>query len=172
MNKDDAFDAVIVGAGIAGLMSAVRLAELGLRVGVLEKGEHEKYPCNSRMTGGVFHVAFRDVNDDEKVLLEAMNQRSALLPEVPTIAEGGVPGYEVLGWYGIVGPAGMPKDLVSRLSTEIARILKTPEVREKILREGAEPIGNSPEEFATFLAEDQRKWARVIKAANIRPAQI
>lgn len=76
MNEDYVFDAVIVGAGIAGLMSAVRLAELGLRVGVLEKGEHENYPCNSRMTGGAFHVAFRDVNDDENVLLEAMNKRT------------------------------------------------------------------------------------------------
>ena len=76
MSESYAFDAVIVGAGIAGLISAVRLAEQGLRVGVLEKGEHEKYPCNSRMTGGAFHVAFRDVNDPENVLLDAMNQRT------------------------------------------------------------------------------------------------
>jgi len=76
MSEPCAFDAVIVGAGIAGLTSAVRLAELGLRVGVLEKGEHEKYPCNSRMTGGAFHVAFRDVNDDQNVLLDAMEKRS------------------------------------------------------------------------------------------------
>ena len=76
MSKPYAFDAVIVGAGIAGLVSAVRLAELGLRVGVLEKGDHEKYSCNSRMTGGAFHVAFRDVNDPEDVLLDAMNKRA------------------------------------------------------------------------------------------------
>ena len=76
MGESYAFDAVIVGAGIAGLISAVRLAELGLRVGALEKGEHEKYPCNSRMTGGAFHVAFRDVNDPENVLLDAMEARS------------------------------------------------------------------------------------------------
>ncbi|MBI2226284.1 MAG: FAD-dependent oxidoreductase [Betaproteobacteria bacterium] len=76
MSESYAFDAVIVGAGIAGLVSAVRLAEQGLRVGVLEKGEHEKYPCNSRMTGGAFHVAFRDVNDPENVLLDAMETRS------------------------------------------------------------------------------------------------
>jgi len=76
MSESYAFDAVIVGAGIAGLVSAVRLAEQGLRVAVLEKGEHEKYPCNSRMTGGAFHVAFRDVNDPENVLLDAMEARS------------------------------------------------------------------------------------------------
>ena len=76
MSESYEFDAVIVGAGIAGMVSAVRLAELGLRVGVLEKGGHEKYPCNSRMTGGAFHVAFRDVNDPEAVLLDAMQTRS------------------------------------------------------------------------------------------------
>ena len=76
MSERYVFDAVIVGAGIAGSISAVRLAELGLRVGLLEKGEHEKYPCNARMTGGAFHVAFRDVNDPEDVLLDAMNARS------------------------------------------------------------------------------------------------
>jgi tripartite-type tricarboxylate transporter receptor subunit TctC len=99
-------------------------------------------------------------------------KRSSLLSEVPTIAEAGVPGFEVVGWFGLVGPAGMPKDVVSRLSTEIARILKTPDVRERMLKEGAEPVGNSSEEFATFLAEDLRKWTKVIKAANIRPTQM
>ncbi len=95
-----------------------------------------------------------------------------MLPELPTIAEAGVPGFEIVGWYGIVGAAGMPKDVVTRLNTEIARLLKTPEVRERMLKEGAEPVGNSPEEFAAFLAADQRKWAKVIKAANIRPSQL
>jgi tripartite-type tricarboxylate transporter receptor subunit TctC len=99
-------------------------------------------------------------------------KRSLLLPEVPTIAEAGVPGYEVVGWYGIVGPAGMPKDVVLRLSTEIARILRIAEVREKMLQEGAEPIGNSPGEFTAFLAEDLSKWTKVIKAAKMRPSQI
>lgn len=94
-------------------------------------------------------------------------KRSPLLPEVPTIAEV-VPGFEVVGWNGIVGPAGMPKDVISRLSTEIARILKTPDVRERMLKEGAESIGSSSEEFTAFLAEDLRKWTKVIKAANIR----
>ena len=96
--------------------------------------------------------------------------RSPLLPEVVTISEAGVPGYEVVGWYGLVGPAGMPKDVITRLSSEVARILKLPDVREKMLNEGAEPVGNTPEEFAAFLAEDLRKWTKVIKAANIRPS--
>lgn len=99
-------------------------------------------------------------------------KRSSLLPELPTIAEAGVPGFEIVGWYGIVGATGMPKDVVARLSTEIARLLKTPEVRERMLKEGAEPVGSSPEEFSAYLAADQSKWAKVIKAANIRPSQL
>lgn len=99
-------------------------------------------------------------------------RRSASLPEVPTIAEGGVPGYEVLGWYGVVGPAGMPRELVAQLGAEIAKLLRTPDVREKLAREGAEPVGNSPEEFAAFIAVEQRKWMKVIRAAGIRPARL
>ena len=99
-------------------------------------------------------------------------KRSSLLPELPTISEAGVPGFEIVGWYGIVAAPGMPKDVVARLNTEIARLLKTPEVRERLLREGAEPVGSTPEEFSAYLAEDQSKWAKVIKAANIRPSQL
>lgn len=98
-------------------------------------------------------------------------KRSPLLPEVPAMGEKEVPGYEVVGWFGIVGPPGIPKDVVSRLNIEIVRILQTPDVRARILSEGAEPMINSPEEFTAFLAEDQRKWAKVIKAANIRPSK-
>ncbi len=98
-------------------------------------------------------------------------KRSSLYPDVPTIAEAGVPGYEVVGWYGLIGPAGIPDHILARLGAEVARILKMPDVRERIVSAGAEPVGNSPAEFAAFLAQDQRKWAKVIKAANIRPSE-
>jgi tripartite-type tricarboxylate transporter receptor subunit TctC len=99
-----------------------------------------------------------------------MKKRSPLLPEVPPIADS-VPGYEVVGWYGLVGPAGMAADVTAKISTEVARMLGAPEVRERFLREGAEPIGGSPESFSAFLAQDQVKWAKVIKAAGIRPSE-
>ena len=99
-------------------------------------------------------------------------KRSPLLPEVPTIAEAGVPGFEIVGWYGIVGPAGMPKDVVARLSSEIARALKTPEVREKMDKEGAELIGSTSAEFTAFLKADLDKWTKVIKAAKISPVRM
>ena len=99
-----------------------------------------------------------------------MAKRSPMLPDVPPIGDS-VPGYEVVGWYGIVGPAGMPREVTAKISTEISRMLTAPDVRERFLREGAEPIGNTPEEFTAFLARDQIKWAKVIKAANIRPSE-
>jgi tripartite-type tricarboxylate transporter receptor subunit TctC len=95
-------------------------------------------------------------------------KRSPQYPDVPTIAEAGVPGYDVVGWYGLIGPAGMPDHALTRLSTEIARIVKMPDIRDRIAGAGAEPVGNSPAEFATFLVQDQQKWAKVIKAGNIR----
>ncbi len=97
-------------------------------------------------------------------------RRVPMLPDVPPISDG-VPGYEVVGWYGIVGPAGMPREVTQKISTEISRMLATPDVHERLLREGAEPIGGTPESFAAFLAQDQAKWARVIKAANIKPSE-
>jgi tripartite-type tricarboxylate transporter receptor subunit TctC len=97
-------------------------------------------------------------------------KRVPMLPDVPPIGDS-VPGYEVVGWYGIVGPAGMPRDVTMKINTEIGRMLTTPEVRERLLREGAEPVGGTPESFAAFLAQDQAKWARVIKVANIKPSE-
>ncbi len=99
-----------------------------------------------------------------------MAKRSPMLPDVPPIGDS-VAGYDVVGWYGIVGPAGIPRDVTAKINTEIARMLIVPEVRERFLREGAEPIGGTPEEFSAFLARDQVKWAKVIQMANIKPSE-
>jgi len=98
-------------------------------------------------------------------------KRSPLLPDVPSIGEKAVPGYASVGWYGIVGPAGIPKPIVATLNREIVRMLQNAEVRERLAREGAVPVINSPEEFSAFIADDHRKWAKVIKAANIRVSE-
>ena len=97
-------------------------------------------------------------------------KRVPMLTDVPPIGDS-VPGYEVVGWYGIVGPAGLPRDITLKISTEISRMLATEEVRSRFLREGAEPVGSAPDSFAAFLAQDQAKWAKVIKAANIKPSE-
>ena len=93
-----------------------------------------------------------------------------MLPGVPPIAES-VPGYEVVGWYGLVGPAGIPREITQKISMEISRMIATQEIRDRLLREGAVPIGSTPEAFSAFLAKDQAKWARVIKTANIKPSE-
>lgn len=93
--------------------------------------------------------------------------RSQLLRDVPTVAEAGIPGYEVVGWYGFVAPAGTPKPIVDSLYREIVRILGRPDVKETLLKAGAEPVGNSPEEFAAFIKSETTRWNKVIKDAGI-----
>ena len=97
----------------------------------------------------------------------ASSRRSQAYPGVPTIAEAGVPGFEVMGWYGVLGPARMPKEIVAALSDEIGRLTRRSEVRAKLLAAGAEPVGSTPEEFAAFIAADFERWTRVIRAAGI-----
>ena len=96
-------------------------------------------------------------------------QRATALPDVPTIQEAGVPGYEVAGWYGVIGPGGMPQPLVARLNHEINSILNVPDTRDQLSREGAEPHTGTPEEFAATMANDVKKWQKVVATAGIKP---
>jgi len=95
-------------------------------------------------------------------------QRATALPDVPTIAEGGMPGYEVSGWYGVIGPAGLPPAVVGRLNKEINTWLQIPETRKQLSSEGAEPRTGSPEDFGAAMASDLQKWAKVVAAAGIK----
>jgi tripartite-type tricarboxylate transporter receptor subunit TctC len=95
-------------------------------------------------------------------------QRATALPDVPTIQEGGVPGYEVSGWYGVIGPAGMPQALVARINREINAILKVPEMHEQLSMQGADPRILTPEQFGATMASDLKKWAKVVAAAGIK----
>jgi tripartite-type tricarboxylate transporter receptor subunit TctC len=95
-------------------------------------------------------------------------KRSALVPELPTIAESGLPGFETGAWQGIFAPGATPRGIVQLLNREIAAIVQTPEVRKAYAAEGGEPIANSPEEFARWLRAEIAKWAKVVKAANIK----
>ena len=89
-------------------------------------------------------------------------------PEVPTLAESGYPGIEVLSWYGILAPAGTPQEIVRRLNAEINRVLQAPEVRERLTVLGTEPTGGSPEQFAQVIRADTARWAKVVSDAGIR----
>jgi len=89
-------------------------------------------------------------------------------PDVPTMSEAGLTGYEVNSWYGLIGPAGLPKEIVERLNTEVIRSMAEPDARERLYSIGAEPMRNTPEEFAAYIRSEMAKWAKVVKAAGIR----
>ncbi|HLS55632.1 MAG TPA: tripartite tricarboxylate transporter substrate binding protein [Zeimonas sp.] len=95
-------------------------------------------------------------------------KRAAALPDVPTVAEAGVPGYEASSWFGLVAPAGTPKEIAEKTQQAIAHAWATPEVREKLLGQGAEPVANTPAEFAKYIDAEIAKWAKVVKASGAK----
>jgi tripartite-type tricarboxylate transporter receptor subunit TctC len=94
--------------------------------------------------------------------------RSPILPDVPTIAESGLPGYDTGVWWGVLAPAGLPPDIKAKLAADCAEAVKTPAVQERLLALGATPSGSSPEAFANLMRSDHEKWGPIIKAADIR----
>ena len=95
--------------------------------------------------------------------------RSPIVPEIPTVAEAGVPGYESVQWYGMLAPARTPKEIVTRLHAEMTRILQQPDIKERFAGDGADPVGNTPEEFARYIQSELVKWAKVAREAGIKP---
>ncbi len=102
-----------------------------------------------------------------KALAVTGAKRSALLPELPTIAET-LPGYSASGWYGLLAPAATPKTVLARLHGEAVKALRAPDVIEKLSSQGAEPVASTPEEFTAFIRSETDKWAKLVKAANMR----
>jgi tripartite-type tricarboxylate transporter receptor subunit TctC len=94
--------------------------------------------------------------------------RSAAAPEIPTVAESGVPGFSYATWYGVLAPAGVPKDIVTKLNAEIVRILKDKDVAQRLVREGAEPAPGTPEEFAKYMRGEYDQWRKTIAAAKLK----
>jgi tripartite-type tricarboxylate transporter receptor subunit TctC len=95
-------------------------------------------------------------------------QRSAALPDVPTIAEAGdLPGFEALSWYALMAPAKTPPGIIHKLSDEVSRIVKLPDVAKALAAQGAQPVGSSPAELARIIESDTARWAKVIKESGI-----
>ena len=94
--------------------------------------------------------------------------RSNLIPQLPTVAESGVPGYEAGSWYGITAPAGTPRAVVMRLNKEITTVLGTADFREQLMAAGADPAPNTPDEFAAYIKTEITKWAKVIKLSGAK----
>ncbi len=103
-----------------------------------------------------------------KLLAVSSAKRVASIPEVPTVAEAGLKGFETGSWQGVVAPAGTPKEAVARLNTEITRILNTPEMKENLARQGAEVYTMTSEQLGNWLKSEIEKWAKVVKAANLK----
>ena len=103
-----------------------------------------------------------------RALAVTSKRRVAAAPEVPSFEEAGLPGYEAIGWFGAVAPANTPADIVNRLNREIVAALAVPEIRERALAAGVEPLSNTPQEFAAMIREETRKWAQVIRTAGIK----
>jgi tripartite-type tricarboxylate transporter receptor subunit TctC len=94
-------------------------------------------------------------------------QRIAALKDLPAVAEA-LPGFEVVGWYGMMGPARMPRPIVNKLYGDLAKALQSPDIRDRILADGAEPVGSEPEVFRQYLLADLTKWAKLVKESGAK----
>lgn len=103
-----------------------------------------------------------------RVLAISSGRRFPTLPEIPTVAESGIPGFEAVSWAGVCVPGGTPKDIVNRLQGEVAKVLKLPDVTDRLMRDGIEPIGSTPEQFNAFIQTEKIKWSKVVKDSGAR----
>jgi len=94
-------------------------------------------------------------------------KRLAALAELPSVAEA-LPGFEVVGWYGVIGPGAMPPNIVARLHDELVKALEAPDIRSRILDDGSEPVGSSPADFRAFMSADLDKWGRLVKQSGAK----
>ena len=136
-------------------------------------------PMVTDLLGGHIHAAFDNTPNvlphvktgALRALAASGASRSIFAPDVPTVAEAGLPGYDVTVWFGIVGPGGMPSAIVAKLNGELNRILAMPDVRQKFAEQGVEPVGGTAGEFADYIKAQIEKWAKVVKDAGIKPEQ-
>jgi len=165
--------------GSAGLGSGGHLAgELyNLMAGV--KAQHIPYkgsgPALIDLVAGQYHYNFAGMQAAQTLVrggklrgLAVTNpKRVGALPDLPAVAEA-LPGFEVVGWYGIAAPAKLPKPILTRLHTEIIKILNQPDIRARILADGSEPVGSSPEDFRKYMLADLVKWAKLVKESGAK----
>jgi tripartite-type tricarboxylate transporter receptor subunit TctC len=103
-----------------------------------------------------------------KALAVTGAQRTPQAPDIPTVSESGLPGYEIYGWYGFAAPAKTPRPIIDRLYREVARIAQDPKMKARLAGQGLELVGNTPEEFDAFIRAEIAKWAKVLKAAGVK----
>jgi tripartite-type tricarboxylate transporter receptor subunit TctC len=165
--------------GSAGIGTGGHLAGELYKMMTGVKAEHIPYkgsgPALMDLLAGQYHFNFAGIQAAQvqvragklRGLAVTSPKRLAVLPDLPAVAEV-LPGFEVVGWYGIVGPAGMPKPIVTRLHDELVKILNRPEIHERIVADGSEPAGTTPEEFRLFMLADLAKWAKLVKESGAK----
>jgi tripartite-type tricarboxylate transporter receptor subunit TctC len=134
-------------------------------------------PAYADLVGGQVSLMFPNIatslqyvqNGRLRALAVTSRTRLRVAPEIPTVAEAGLPGYELNSWFGLLAPAGTPPAVLRLLQQEIAKIYQQPEVREKIVSQGVEPVANTPADFAAEIKAEMAQWAALFKAANIKP---
>ena len=132
-------------------------------------------PASADLLGGQVQMAFFGIppllphikSGKLRALAVTGARRSPGLPEVPTVHEAALPGYEVSPWYGLLAPAGTPRVIVERLNAEVTKIVRSPEMKGKLASQGAEPAGGTPEDYAAAIRADTATWARVVKEARL-----
>ena len=133
-------------------------------------------PGLTALIGGEVIVGFADMlitlphvkSGKLRALAVTGNTRSNLIPELPTVAEAGLPGYAVTAWFGLLTPTGTPAEIITQLNTETVKSFRTPQMKERLAALGADAAAGSPEQFGTFLRSEMAKWAKVVKTAGIR----
>jgi tripartite-type tricarboxylate transporter receptor subunit TctC len=165
--------------GSAGIGSGGHLAGELYKLMAGVKAEHIPYkgagPAMADLIAGQYHFNFSGLQGSQvqvragrlRAIAVTTPQRLPSNPELPTVAEA-LPGFEVVGWYGVIGPANMPQPLVKRLHEELVKALNLPDVRSRIEGDGSQPVGSSPEEFRAFMHADLDKWAKLVKESGAK----
>jgi tripartite-type tricarboxylate transporter receptor subunit TctC len=133
-------------------------------------------PAMADVMGGQVPLAFDNIlttmaqvqSGKLRALAVSTQARSSVMPNIPTLAEAGVRGYDATAWFGVLAPAGTPPAIIDQLATAIQKSVKTPEVTETMLKAGAEPVGSTPAQFDAFYKAEVEKWAKVVKSANVQ----
>jgi len=165
--------------GSAGIGTGGHLAGELYKLMTGVKAEHIPYkgsgPALMDLIAGQYHFNFAGIQAAQaqvrggklRGLAVTAPKRLAALPDLPAVAEA-LPGFEVVGWYGVIGPAGMPRPIVTRLHDEFVNVLNRPDVRERIVADGSEPAGTTPEDFRQFMLADLAKWAKLVKESGAK----
>jgi tripartite-type tricarboxylate transporter receptor subunit TctC len=133
-------------------------------------------PALTDLVGGHVDLLFNGLTsafalikaDKIRALAVTSRERSPVFPDLPTVSEAGLKGFEAVAWNGLTGPAKLPREIVAKVNADVIKIVNAPELRERLKAEGSDPVGSTPDQFAAFLRDEIAKWAKVIKFANVR----